>query len=72
MKHTQETNNPDFWSVGHLVITLMENGSVRYNGSSKYSPEGRRVANDHELQNVLGKMKTQNQKCKAAWHVNME
>ena len=40
------------------VITLMEDGSVRYNGSWKYSREGRSVANDHEFQNALGKMKT--------------
>ena len=35
----------------------MDDGSVRYNGSWKYSPERRSVANDRELQNALGKMK---------------
>ena len=48
------------WALGHKdadIITLMEDASVRYNGSWKYSPEGRTVANDHELQNALGRMK---------------
>ena len=47
-------------SLGHKdadVITLMEDGNVRYNGSWKYSPEGRSIANDHELQSALAKMK---------------
>ena len=48
------------WALGHKdadIITLMEGGSVRYNDSLKYSPEGRSVANNHELLNALGKMK---------------
>ena len=48
------------WALGHkdaLIITLMEDGSVRNNISWKCSPEGRSVANDHELQTALGKMK---------------
>ena len=48
------------WSLGHKdadVITLVEDGNVRYNGSWKYSPQGHSVANDHELQSALGKMK---------------
>ena len=47
------------WSLGHEdadVITLMEDGNVRYNGSWKFSPEGHSVANDHELQSALAKM----------------
>ena len=50
----------------------MEDGSVRYNGSWKYSPEGRNVANDHELESALAKMKTQNRKCKAVQRASME
>ena len=49
------------WALGHNdadIITLMEDGSVRYNGSWKYGPEGRSHANDHELQSALAKMKT--------------
>ena len=48
------------WALGHKdadIITLMEDGSVRYNCSWKYSPEGRSVANDHELPSALAKMK---------------
>ena len=40
-----------------MLFTLVEDGSVWYNGSWKYSPEGRSVANDHEFQNALAKMK---------------
>ena len=40
-------------------------------GRWKREIEGRSVANDQELQNALGKMKTQNQKCKVVWHANM-
>ena len=50
------------WALGHKdvdIITLMEDGSVRYNGSWKYRPEGRSDANDHELQNALGKLKNE-------------
>ena len=32
---------------------------MRCNGSWKYSPEGRSVANDRELQSALAKMKNQ-------------
>ena len=49
------------WALGHKdadIITLMEDGSVWFHGSWKYSPEGRNAANDHELQNALAKMKT--------------
>ena len=35
----------------------MEDGIVRYNGSWKYSPDGRSAENDHELQSALAKMK---------------
>ena len=72
------TNNPDFWSVGHLghkdpdIITLMADGSVWYKGSWKYSSEGRSVANVHELQTALGERKTRNQRCKVVWRANME
>ena len=48
------------WSLGHKdadIITLMEDGSVRYNVSWTYSPEGRSAENDHELQSALAKMK---------------
>ena len=48
------------WALGHKdadIINLMEDGSVRYNGSWKYSPEGRSDANVHELQSALTKMK---------------
>ena len=48
------------WALGHKdadIVSLMEDGSVRYNGSWKYSPEGRSVANDHELRIALAKMK---------------
>ena len=47
------------WALGHKdadTITLIEDGSVRYNDSCKYSPEGRSVANDHGPQDALGKM----------------
>ena len=61
--------------LGHKdadIVTLMEDGSVRYDGSWN-SPEGRSDANVHEHQSALAKMKkTRNQRCKAAWHVNME
>ena len=56
------TNSPDFWSVGHLVTKTLTSSlswktemcgfTVRGN-----SPEGRSVANDHELQSALAKMK---------------
>ena len=62
-------------ALGHKdtdIITLMQDGSVRYNGSWKCSLEGCSVANDHELQNALGKKKTQNQRCKVVWRANME
>ena len=55
------------WALGHKdadIITPMEHGSVRRNGSCKYSLEGRSVANDDEPQNALGKMK--NTKTKGA------
>ena len=48
------------WALGHKgadIVTLMEDGSVRYNGSWKYSPEGDMDANVHELQSALMKMK---------------
>ena len=48
------------WALGHTdadIITLMEDGIVRKNGSWKYSPERRSVANVHELQSALAKMK---------------
>ena len=44
------------WALGHKdadIITLMEDGSVRYNGSWKYSPERRSETNDRELQDAL-------------------
>ena len=44
-------------ALGHEdgnIVPLMEDGSVRYNVSSKYSPQGRSVANDHHER---GKMK---------------
>ena len=53
--------------LGHKdadIVTLMEDGSVRYDGSWKYSPEGRSDANVHEHQSALAKMKkTRNQRC---------
>ena len=48
------------WALGHKdadIITLMEDGSVLYNGSWKNSPEGRSDANVHELQSALTNMK---------------
>ena len=48
------------WALGHKdadIITLMEDGSVRYKGSLKYSPERRSDANVHELQSALAKMR---------------
>ena len=63
------------WALGHKdadTITLIEDGSVRYNDSWKYSPEGRSVANVHELQTALGERKTRNQRCKVVWRANME
>ena len=39
------------------IVTLMEDGSVRYDGSWKYSPEGRSDAKVHEHQSALAKMK---------------
>ena len=48
------------WALGHKdtdIITLIEYGSVRFNGSWKYSPEGRNDANVHELQSALADMK---------------
>ena len=52
------TNSPDLWSVGHAdIITLMEDGSVRHNGSWKYRPEGRNDANVHELHRALTNLK---------------
>ena len=62
------------WSLGHRdadILTLMEDGSVRYNGSWKYSPDGRNVANDHALENALAKMKNTTRKvqgCQACGH----
>ena len=62
------------WALGHKdadTITLIEDGSVRYNDSCKYSPEGRSVANDHEPQDALGKMnntKPKVQSCLACEH----
>ena len=44
------------WAHGHKdadIITLMEDGSVRYNGSWKYSAEGRSETSEHELQDDL-------------------
>ena len=49
------------WPLGHKnadVITLMDDGSVRYNGSWKYSPEGRSVANDHRRKTPVMKRDT--------------
>ena len=46
-------NSPRFlvgWAHGHKDIALVEDGSVRCNGSWKYSPERRNDANVHELQ----------------------
>ena len=62
------------WSPGHKdadIITLMEDGSVRYNGSWKYSPEGRSAENDCELQSAPEKMrntKPKVQSCSACEH----
>ena len=59
------TNSPDswyFWSLGHKdadFITLMEDVTVRYNGSWKYILERRSVAHDRELQSALAKMENQ-------------
>ena len=51
----------------------MEDGSVRCNVSWKCNPEGRNDADFHELQSAFAKMKkTRSQRCKAAWHVNMD
>ena len=57
------TNSPDFWSVWHLVTkTLPSSLSWKTEVCGKTvrgnSPEGRRVANDHELQSALAKMKS--------------
>ena len=55
----------------------MEDGSVRYNGSWKHSPEGRSVANNHELQNSCAKMKNTKPKvqvclaCEHGFNVNL-
>ena len=60
------------WSLGHKdrdIITLMKDGSVRYNGSWKYSPEGRSAGKDHELQSALAKMKKH--KCKVVSRASM-
>ena len=49
----------------------MENGNVRYNGSWKYSPEGRSAAKDPELQSALANMKNTKpkvQSCLACEH----
>ena len=46
------------WALGQKdadIITLMEDGSVRYNGSWKYSHERRSETNDRELQDALGR-----------------
>ena len=55
------TNSPGFLvgrPLGHKdAVTLMEDGSVRYDGSSAYSPETRSDANVHEHQSALAKMK---------------
>ena len=53
------TNNQHFWLVGHFVTkmqtsSLMEDGSVRYNSTSKYCPEGRSAANVHEPRILCG------------------
>ena len=48
------------WASGHKdadIITFRRDGSVRKNGSWKYSRERRCFANDHELQKALEKMK---------------
>ena len=64
------------WSLGHKdadVITLVEDGNVRHNGSWKYSPQGHSVANDHELQSALGEdEKHKTQRFKVVWRANME
>ena len=49
----------------------MEDGSVRYNGSWKYSPEGRSDVNVHEHWSALAKMqntKPKVQSCLACEH----
>ena len=52
------------------IVTLMEDGSVHYDSSCKYSPEGRSDAEVHEHQNALAKMKKHETKgAKAAWPV---
>ena len=59
------------WALGHKdadIITLMEDGSVRYNGS-----KGRTDANVHELKSALAKMKNTKPKvqgCLACEHGN--
>ena len=48
------------WALGPKdtdIITFVEDGSVRYNGSWKHSPEGLSDANVHELQRALKKKK---------------
>ena len=48
------------WARGHKdtdIITLMEDGSVRYSESWKYCSDGNSDANELELQGALAKMK---------------
>ena len=61
-------------ALGHKdadIITLKEDGSVRFNSSWKYSPEERNDANVHERQDALAKMKNTKpkvQSCLACEH----
>ena len=66
------------WALGHKgadIITVMEDGSVRYIGSSVL---GNTVPKDAVLQMIMNfttlseRWKTRNQRCKVVWRANME
>ena len=53
------------WAPGHRdvdIITLVEDGSVIYNRTWKYGPEGRSETHDRELQDARKLMKNTKQK----------
>ena len=59
---TNDDKQPRFmieWSLGHHdadIITLMQDGSGRYNGSWKYSPAHNSTEKDIELKGAMSKL----------------
>ena len=72
------TNSPDFWSVGHLVTKTLTSSLSWKTEVCVTTVRGNTVPKDAVMQTSMNfrvrsrRWKTRNQRCKAAWHVNME